>query len=225
MSSYLALTTTQKVRAFLNVLQADPAPTATSRDVIKLLTARVRERRDDPEARLALQNLLADLARDDAAALPAPQCETQDALALAAELAWLLNDGNAISLKTKPRVAASLLAAAVLLCGLTMSWGCIGADGDRSIAELADCVADPSTEHFNEILEQTGELTSTQIVDATSEFDAHGQSARQDVLINLCGMSAEEIAAYIEDGFRQDINNSSGDNTDGAMLYKGVTFD
>jgi hypothetical protein len=190
--------------------------------------------------------LLAELASVDADRLPARQCETLDASALARELAGLLADGAALPPSTRPGPTAALLAAALLLCGAAVSAGC-GSDKDSK----SDCADDLGSQHFATFVDQASGLTSEEAAEAESEYSAMDRAEKRETMTDLCGMSATEIASYIKakfiddnldddnDGSPDDDDNDNNDNdndndnndndnndstVDDDAAYKGVSF-
>jgi hypothetical protein len=212
----MELTVAQKVRPFLDVLQATPPATASSREIEALLISRVRARRDDSDARRRLRDLLADLAHTDAARLPAPQCETLDPSALAGELEGLLAGGAAIASAGRPRPSAAMFAAALLLFGAAAGAGC-GPDNKSK----DDCASDTSVAHFNELVSDGTGLSSAEISQAQSEYDATDRSCEMHA---LCKMSPEEIANRVKTNAIGTNYCGDDDNGDHHTLYKGVSF-
>jgi hypothetical protein len=204
-SSFLEKTTAQKVRSFLEMLGVEPPATASANEVLALLVSRVRARRDDRDMRARLHGLLADLAQIDAARLPAPQCETADATALAEELAALLSDAPRISPTTPPRAAMVVLAAALLTAGLALTTGCqkrYAESHAQTASDVAKCSTDVTSEHFRALV-HTPEpsLSSGSEFRAVRKFIAETPAEQAKTMRSLCGMSAADIRTYIHTEF------------------------
>ena len=213
MFGYLEATTIQKARGFFAALDAAPPPTASAGEVMAYLISRVRARRDDPKTRQRLRELLAELAVVDAARLPAPECETLDPSALAAELEGLLTGCAAVAPATRPRPTAALFAAALLLCGTAAISGC-GPDNKSK----DDCASDTSVAHFDDLVSDGTGLTAAEISQAQSEYEATDRSCEMHA---LCKMSPEEIANRVKTN-AIGTNYCGGDDVEPA--YKGVSF-
>jgi hypothetical protein len=219
----LHFTAAQQARAFLAAVNAPFAPTSSSQEVIAGLISRVRASRDEPQARALLGRLVAELAGVDRRRLPTPPCETRDAAALADELSWLLADRAEIARAGRPRRTMTLLAAAALLGGLAAGIGC--GDDDKRQDEI-DCVVDTTTSHFDGIIEGADGLTSEEIAAVEDDYEGLGPDQREEVMKALCGLSADQVADYIRNGYAGDAHppESDDDDTDAAPAYKGVTF-
>ena len=227
MTAYVPYNTTQKVRLFMESLGFTPPLNATSAEIVDLLIERVRERRRDQNTRRNFQGLLAALSRPAAAAenYPTPECEHLNPAALAEELGWLLEERSARLAQTDgPRAIAPLLAAAILLIGLTVSAGC-GDGNDESDASSiyppSPCAEDTSTNHFEDLIGQSDDLTQADIENAIDQYQSFDDQYKTDVINDLCAMSPEDIATYINNGYHHDDND---DNEDAEPAYKGVTF-
>jgi len=246
MSGYLSFTTIQRARGLIEALGVRAPLGASSSEVIDLLIRQVRSQRHDPEMRRLFGNLIAELSLSAAFTperLPAPECEAVKPDSLAEELSWLMEEQPAAQEPSdKPRTVAPLLAAAILLIGLMLGAGCQG-DNDQGgnsenspnvrvgssvnpvvfISEL--CSIDLSLDHFNDLILESNDLSADQIDKAGEDYQNLDQEEKQDVITDLCGMSPEQIADYLQSRF-PDLN--SDDDTfpddDTYVLYKGVMF-
>jgi hypothetical protein len=211
--SRLELTVAQKARAFLDALQAAPPPTASAREVEAWLISRVRSRRDDPDARARLRELLAALDCHDATRLPAPECETLNAPALADELAALLAARVPTSLKTKPRPTAALVAAALLLGAAAMGSGCRD--------EKTSCSANVSPSNFVALLQKANYFSWDEIENVKHGYMAMTPSAKCATIETLIGKTGEReirqglnrrklLAELAELKMREDVSAPAG---------------
>ena len=259
MPGYLSDSSAQKIRRFMESLGFAAPLNATSAELVDLLIERVRERRQDRTTRVNFQTWLAELSLAPASTpenLPTPECESIDPTALAEELGWLLEERPAAIMQTDgSRTIAPLLAAAILLISIMLGAGCQGDDDQENdkghspnlhdnssntpAALVGDlCSADLSTDHFGDMLGQSGDLSPDQIQEAIDEYQDLSKGDRQDVISDLCKMSPEDIAAYIESLFPNlpdddtptpdDDTPAPDDDTftpdDDSVVYKGVSF-
>jgi len=242
-------TTIQKVRRFLTALGVAPSVYADSTEVLSLLTESVRRRRGDPAVRASffdLLELLQDRTDADPADLPAPVDESIDASALARELELIWTERPVAGSFTHRRALAAVLVLAMLLVGTALNLAC---DSDDDDANGLVCAADTTTEHFAALIEPADELTTAQKQEAVDDYNELSTGGQKDLIADLCGMSADEIAAYLEGEFgslgdddddndndnNNDDNNNNNDNNndddndnqgtdDDDAVYKGVSF-
>lgn len=219
MTAYLAPNTVQKVQQFLSSLDVQPAPYATSQEVVDLLVQRVRERRDQIAFRQDLQALAQTLA-DSSGTLPAPQCETRCPEALANELASLMDDADGPGVRNG---TLSALAAMMLWAAVSTSAGCSQADPTQD----PDCAQDASVANFQALVEHGTDMGECAVVEFTDQFEPLSQETQSEVVGELCAMSPDEIAAYLVDNFGAP--GCDGDDDDDAadddqVVYKGVSL-
>lgn len=223
--------TMQKVRLFLAALDVPPSVFADSREVLSLLTAGIRRHRGDPAIRekfFELLNELRDRDGTDSACLPAPLDESIDATILARELERIWSDEPIAGPFVRQRMLAAILVLALLLLGLTLNLGC-GSDDDDS-DDPARCAQDISADNFAAMIGSSEDLTPAQNQEAVNDYNQLDASDQEKMISDLCGMSAEEIAAYLEGEFGPlgdaavvDDDDDNDDNDD-AAVYKGVSF-
>jgi hypothetical protein len=214
--STLETTTVQEVRGFLSSLGLDPSPYADSQEVIDHLVETVRRRREDPALRRQLQVLVEKftgsaeiVGRSDGDA----NWDRLSAEELARALTWLLEDRPAVPPSGQPHVWAHLLAIAILLIALVLAGSC-GKSNNRHSSD-ATCAENLSADHFGDLLNQTGDLTPNQIVDAVDQYENMAAQEQKSVMNDLCAMSPEDIAAYIESKFGDDWNSDDDTTPNG----------
>jgi hypothetical protein len=200
MNGPLRPTTTQAARGFLGALGFRVPGTTAPGDVLALLTAKVRERRDDPAVRGLLRDLIASL-DGDPARLPSPECESRDAQALARELEAIFSNGA----QSKRGTTAPLVAAAALLVALCVGTGsCSKPESSPSGTAVTHCADDPSIEHFRAMVgrAEVG-LPPAAAERAVARFDAENEMARKAEITRLCGMTPEEVTTYLTESFAE----------------------
>jgi hypothetical protein len=233
----LETTTLQEVRRFLASLGLDPSPYADSQEVVDHLVENVRRRREDPAIRRQLQLLVEkftgraeNVGRSDGNS----KWEGLNPEELARVLAWLLEDRPAAPPAGQPRVWARLLAIAIVLIALVLAGSCGKSDKENS--SQAVCEENLSVDHFMGLLIQTDDLTNWQKNDAIGEYEDLTAQEQKAVMHDLCAMTPDEIAAYIEDKFGDDWNldddatpdDDTMDDDDTFVdddVYKGVALD
>jgi len=199
MTGYLESTVAQKIRDFLDDLDAAPPPTTSAREIEALLVSRVRARAGDPETRRLLRSLLANLAIVDPARLPAPACETVVPSALADELAALLAPPAPVSLKSKPRPTAALAAAAVLICG-ALAGGCQNANG-KSENSPTYCSDNLTAENFDHRLRNLNKFSAAEIEGIETDLARKKGGDRETTIRRLCTLPEKDVVQFIKENF------------------------
>jgi hypothetical protein len=221
MAAALQQNTVQKAQQFLAGLDVHPPPYATSQEVVEMLVARVRERRDQIAFRLDLQALIRSLDADDGH-LAAPGCETRSPEALANELELLLTDTE-ISASMNPALRGSLGALVAAMLWAATSTGCQSTE---------DCIEDVSVDNFENLAAKGTDIEDCEVEDVVEQFDnVLSQSEQAEIIEELCQMSPDDITTYLKDLFAVPAcNNDDDDDDDDSYyiddddIYKGVAF-
>jgi len=217
MTAYLAPNTVQKVQQFLGSLDVQPAPYATSQDVVDLLVKRVRERRDQIAFRQDL-HALAQALSGTHGILPTPQCETRSPEALANELASLMADEGGPGVRNG---TLSALAAMMLWAAITTGSGCTPVDP----TEDPDCDQDAGIINFEALVAHGAGMGDCEVVEYAAQYEPLSEETKSEVVAELCEMTPDQITSYLSDNFADP--GCAGDDDDQAdddAVYKGVSF-
>ncbi len=222
MAAALQQNTVQKAQQFLATLDVHPPPYATSQEVVEMLVARVRERRDQIAFRLDLQALIRSLEADDGR-LAAPGCETRSPEALANELELLLTDTE-ISASMNPALRNSLGALVAAMLWAAASTGCQSTE---------DCIEDVSVNNFEDLAAKGTDIEDCEVDDVVHQFETVlSQDEQAEIIEELCQMSPDDITTYLKDLFAvppcnnddDDDDDDDSDYIDDDDVYKGVSF-
>jgi len=226
MSGYMQHNTVQTVRGFLASLDVHPSTYASSQEVIDALIESVQLRQHDARTRQAFAALVDALHANACASpdrLPSLDCETRDPQALARELTRLLDGRPQTDCHGRAKISAVALAAATLLMGATVGMGC--STGGYEPGDPR-CANDLSLGNFSAMV-WNSDLRAGLVDDAEEEYMALPVHEQKEVVEDLCGLSADEIADYILDNFALDDepeDDNWDDYSDDDCGYKGVTF-
>jgi len=220
MDKRISLTTVQKVRRFLTLLDLPPSPYASADEVMGLLVDNVKRNRGNSLLREQINELLVSLATESGT-LPVFSCETVDAQDLADELRALSRNGDSRPANASPRLASLLTTAAALLCICCLQIGCGNEDSDPSA-----CYDDLSLANFTTMMDRSDDLTDDARDLCEDRYTDLTDGQREYLIEKLCAMQPEDIAAFLEENLidGEPPEDRDDDPVDGQVIYKGVTF-
>jgi len=211
MGKDLQFTTIQSIRAFLNRIGAKPDPTLSSDQVVRLLKSKIIEHRNDKQTQQALASLIGEIKRSE---LNGYESESNfSGRDLADEIAGMIGHRSK-SIGDNGLLYLTTIAASVLMLWMLSPLSCSSSSDNGDSAGQPACEDDLSAAHFNDLAEQSAELSAGQIDTMADDYNSLTVDKKENIIADLCSMSVDDIAGYLENRFGEEITQPDDDQSD-----------
>ena len=230
-------TTVQAMRRFLDLLEISAPVYASSEEVLSLLIAKMKEKRQDADTQASLKAFMQELERDSSdygEELPCPECETINPQEVVDGLSALLfAPGSSESGACSSRLLISACAVMFIVAGSFLYFR--EGEKGRTEEEIQACSEEVGSRQFFTLVDEaTTHLSNLDPLPLMNQFNQLSLQDQKAEISALCKMNPSEIAEHINSRFHasvkprswQDWLNQIKEDQEYSLgvEYKGVAF-